>query len=185
MRVHLSAYLVVSVCLTGLQPTWAQVSRASQDPPGTIDGAKTPELISDETALAMFFRALNEPEQATEFEKKRSKALARSAGLTEADTDNLIRLSCKLNSEIAILDGKAAQIHAKRAIEAAAMGRTPSLPADPTSDDGRFLTSLTEDRKATIGRILLELHTTMSLNGADKFTEYLQTVKRKIKVIPD
>ena len=165
-------------------PAVAQISSAKADPPGTIDGGKTPELISDETALALLFRALNEPEQATDIQKQRSRALVRSAGLDETDTENLLRLARKFNSEIAILDGKAAQIHAKRSIEAAVAGR-PLSAVIPSSDEGRALTSLNQDRKNATGRILLELQTTMSLNGADAFGRYLQNLKRKIKVIPD
>ncbi|MGH9425982.1 MAG: hypothetical protein ACRD2L_06740, partial [Terriglobia bacterium] len=133
MKLHWLLCLVL--CLMLSQPTVAQINSAKADPPGTIDGAKTPELISDETALALLLRALNEPEQATELQKKRSRALARSAGLGEADTENLLRLARKFNGEIAIPDGKAAQIHAKRAIEAAVAGK-PSLPVNPSSDDG-------------------------------------------------
>jgi hypothetical protein len=165
-------------------PAVAQVSPAQADPPGTIDGAKTPELISDETALALLLKALYEPNEATDLQKQRSRALARSAGLDETDTENLLRLARKFNSEIAILDAKAAQIHTKRSIEAAAAGR-PLSAVIPSSDDGRALTSLNQDRKQATGRILLELQTTMSLNGADAFRGYLQTVKRKTKIIPD
>jgi len=182
MKLNWLLCLVLSPMLS--LPAVAQVSSAKVDPPGTIDGAKTPELIPDETALALLFRALNEPEQATDLQRQRSRALVRSAGLDEADTENLFRLARKFNSEIAILDGKAAQIHTKRSIDAAVAGR-PLLAVIPSSDDGRALTSLNQDRKQTTGRILLELQTTMSLNGASEFGRYLQNLKRKIKVIPD
>jgi len=182
MKLHWLLCFVL--CLMLSLPTVAQIRSAKADPPGTIDGTKSPELISDETALALLLRAMNEPEQATEPQKRRSRALARSAGLGEADTENLLRLARKFNGETAILDRKAAQIHARRAIEAAVAGRS-SLPVDPSSNDGRALTSLNEDRKQTKGRILLELQTTLSLNAVNEFTGYLQTVKRKIKVIPD
>lgn len=182
MKLHWLLCLVL--CLMLSQPTVAQISSAKADPPGTIDGAKTPELISDETALALLLRALNEPDQATEFEKKRSRALARSAGLGEPDTENLLRLARKFNSEVAVLDGKASQVHAKRAVQAAVAGR-PLLAVDPSSEDGKALSSLNEDRKQAIGSMLLELQLTTSLAGVNEFTEYLQTIKRKMKIFPD
>lgn len=182
MKLHWLLCLVLCPMLS--LPAVAQVSSAKADPPGTIDGATTPGLISDETALTLLFRALNEPEQATDLQKQRSRAIARSAGLDETDTEKLLTLARKFNSEIAILDGKAAQIHAKRSIGAAVAGR-PLSAVIPSSDDGRALASLNQDRKQATGRILLELQTTMSLNGANEFGRYLQTVKRKIKVIPD
>jgi len=182
MKLHWLLRIVLCPMLS--LPAVAQVSSAKADPPGTIDGAKTPELISDETALALLFRALNQPEQATDLQKQRSRALVRSAGLDETDTENLLRLARNFNSEIAILDGKAAQIHTKRSIEAAVAGR-PLSAVIPSSDDGRALTSLNQDRKQATGRMLLELQTTMSLHGVNEFSQYLQSMKRKIKVIPD
>lgn len=69
-------------------------------------------------------------------------------------------------------------------VEAAGAGR-PLLPVEPSSDDGRALRLLNEARHATIEKIISDLRVTLSLTGVEQFAKHLQTVKRKMKVIPD
>src|SRR5262245_48959152 len=51
------------------------------DPPGTIDGAKNPELIPDEVAYRLVLLAFAERENASEAEQARFRAKIAPAGL--------------------------------------------------------------------------------------------------------
>ncbi|MFN2454315.1 MAG: hypothetical protein ABR577_08855, partial [Pyrinomonadaceae bacterium] len=55
------------------------------DKPGTIDGAKNPEMIPDTLAYTLLFDLLSN--RHTEVEKGRAKAYIRQAGIEGADVD--------------------------------------------------------------------------------------------------
>jgi hypothetical protein len=71
------------------------------DPPGTIDGAKNPELIPDEVALRMIVLAVAEPPDATEEQKARAQAKLNPIGLSEEDTIALLALLGEFHSQAA------------------------------------------------------------------------------------
>jgi hypothetical protein len=54
-------------------------------PPGTIDGAKDPELIPDDVAYKMLFLSIMEPDNPTDAQKARQESKLRLIRFSDAD----------------------------------------------------------------------------------------------------
>ena len=70
----------------------ASAQSKTEDPPGTIDGAKNPELISDFKAYEVFFHSVVVADNAAEAEKLGAKDMFSRAQLSESDTVELMKV---------------------------------------------------------------------------------------------
>jgi len=68
------------------------LAQSNADPPGTIDGAKNPELISDFKAYEVFFHAVAVADNASQAEVLSAKNKFRRAHLSEADAAELLKI---------------------------------------------------------------------------------------------
>ncbi|MGI9065328.1 MAG: hypothetical protein ACR2HX_02845 [Pyrinomonadaceae bacterium] len=74
----------------------AHARASSQDPPGTIDGAVTPELIPDDVAYSLFFNFVGGRE--TEKAKNALKSYMQQVQLGDVDLEALISTSQEYGS---------------------------------------------------------------------------------------
>jgi hypothetical protein len=150
-----------------------QPSPAPQpDPPGTIDGAKTPELIPDEVAYRMLFLAVAEPEDATEEQKTRARAKIAAAQLTEEDTQAFLKLMADFHEETAAVVAENAKIRARNPFP------------DRQSTDWSILVGLRKRMEANVTNTIAALPARLSEDGQRKLQEHLLEVKRSIKRVP-
>lgn len=153
----------------GAQPVVAP----QPDPPGTIDGAKNPELIPDDTAYRLVFLAFSEPEDATDAQKARFRAKLTAAGLDEDDTE-AFRL---------ILGHMQTQLDDVRAQEDAVLAANP-MP-HPDSTGATKLTELSRQRDSYVAEAMSALPGRLSADGLGKFHDFILTQKRGMKLLPD
>jgi hypothetical protein len=149
-----------------------QLPAPQPDPPGTIDGAKNPELIPDEVAYRMLFLAVAEPEDATDEQKARARAKIAAAQLSEEDTQAFLRLMADFHKETAAVLAENAKIRA----------RNP-LP-DRQSTDWPILVGLRKRMEANVTNTIAALPARMSEDGQRKLQKHLLAVKQGIKRIP-
>ena len=112
-----------------VNPTAAPQEQNSTDPPGTIDGAKNPELIPDHVAYAILFRLLSD--RNTEEEKARVRVYIRQmvlrctgcgqrteenqhATLDDVDTEALVAVAEKFHQRAKALEKPAAEIKGRK-----------------------------------------------------------------------
>lgn len=143
------------------------------DPPGTIDGAKNPELIPDDTAYRLVFLAFSEPEKPTDAQKARFRAKLTAAGLDEDDTE-AFRL---------ILGHMQTQLDDVRAQENAVLAASPVPHPDSTS--AAKLADLSRQRDGYLAEAMSALPARLSASGAAKLHDFIQTQKRGMKLLPD
>jgi len=143
------------------------------DPPGTIDGAKNPELIPDEAAYQAVFLAFAEHENATEAEKVRFHAKIAAARLSNDDEQALF----------AILAAFRKQMEAVRAQVSAIMARNP-IP-HPNSVNYQELMDLTKQYKAVFAEAMSAVPARLSAEGVAKLDAHVKHEKRGMKYVPD
>lgn len=146
---------------------------APADPPGTIDGAKNPELIPNEVALRMIVLAVAEPADATEAQKGRALAKLSPIGLSKEDTIAFLGLLADFHSQAKALDEQSAQIYA----------RTP-IP-HPDSVDYEQLVDLGAQKNKVLNDTVAAIPARLSAEGLQKLAAFLPEAKKGIKIIPD
>lgn len=170
----LSPFLTSNRGFRGTQTQPAQPPpSAATDPPGTIDGAKNPELIPDDVAYRLVLLAVAEPEDATDAQKTRFRAKIAPAGLSEQDTEALRLILAALQKELDALNAQANQI----------LARDP-LPLAGTPDYQQ-LVDLSKQRQPVFAEAMSALPARLSVDGVAKLQTYVRSVKRGMKYLPE
>ena len=152
-----------------------RVSNTNPDPAGTVDGAKTPELIPDHTAYLLIFRAIAEPEDANEFQKARARAKIIRAGLDENDTLAFLNAVTGFQRQLEKLDAEAAKIYE----------RIPfPYPGHPNTSDWQKLVELDKKKELLITSTITLLSARLSAEGMRKLHAFVQEEKRGMKILP-
>jgi len=154
-------------------PAAAQPQTAQPDPPGTIDGAKNPELIPDDVAYRMVLLGIAEPENATDAQKARFQAKIASAGLNGDDTQALLGILGTFQSQLDALNAHTNLILASDPIPLAG---TP---------DYQKLVDLGKKREPVFTQAMSALPARLSADGAAKLLAYVQNQKRGMKYLPE
>ena len=145
---------------------------ATTDPPGTIDGAKNPELIPDDVAYRVLFLAVAEPENPTEEQLARARAKISRAQLSEEDTAAFLNAATQFKAQIDSLAAQAAEISKGIAF------------VDPSSVQGRQLSQLGKQQDQVLANTLGALQTGLSAEGLQRLQAHIQSIKRNMKVYP-
>jgi hypothetical protein len=146
---------------------------AVADPPGTIDGAKNPELIPDDVAYRLIFLAFAMPEDATAEQKARARGKINSIGFNDDDADAFLRLLAEFHKGLVPIDTEVAEIYR----------RSPIL--SPYSTDAARVRELGKQREKLVGDTIAALPARLSPEGVARLQAYLQQAKRGMKIIPD
>jgi len=146
---------------------------AAADPPGTIDGAKNPELIPDDVAYRLVFLGVAEPGDASDAQKARFRAKIASAGLNEEDTEAFRVILAALQKQLDALNAQAKLI----------LARDP-LPLAGTPDYQRLL-ELSKQRGPVFAEAMSALPARLSVDGGAKLAAYVQSEKRRMKYLPE
>jgi hypothetical protein len=144
-------------------------------PPGTIDGAKDPELIPDDVAYRLLFLAVAEPDHPTPEQSARARAKLRAAQLSEDDLKNII---------LAIASDYK---RARDALDAQAQNLQLQFPLahlNPRSVEGHELAQLAKKRDQLALDAVASLQNRLSSEGFRSLKRHIETVKRHIKLIP-
>jgi hypothetical protein len=158
----------------GAQTQPAQGSTpAVADPPGTIDGAKNPELIPDDVAYRLIFIAFAEAEDATAEQKARALGKINPIGFSSDDADAFLRLMGQFYTGMAAIEAQLTQIYQ----------RSPIL--SPYSTDAATVRDLANQREKLIADTIAALPARLSSEGVAQLQAYLQQAKGGMKIIPD
>jgi hypothetical protein len=147
--------------------------QARTDPPGTIDGAKNPELIPDDVAYRAVLLGIAERENATDQEKARFEAKIASAGLSADDKLALLVILAAFQKQMDALNAQISEV----------LQRDP-VPLAGTPDYQQ-LVDLTKDREPIFVEALSAIPARLGAEGAAKFQAYIQNQKRNMKYLPD
>lgn len=150
-----------------------QASPARADPPGTIDGAKNPELIPDEVAYRLVLLALAEPENPTDAQRARFQTRIASAKLSEEDSKAFLPILGTFQKQLDALNARADQIRARNPIPLAG---TP---------DYQSLVDLSKQREPVFVEAMSGVPARLSAEGYAKLQTYIQNAKRGMKYLPD
>jgi len=150
-----------------------QTTAVKPDPPGTIDGAKNPELIPDEVALRMIVLAVAEPTNATEEQKERARAKIASIGLSDEDAAAFLALLAQFQDEVDAVDKQVVEIYQ----------RTP-IP-DPASTVYKELVDLGKQKDQLANDAVAAIPAKLSEDGLAKLGAFLPQAKKGMKIIPD
>lgn len=150
-----------------------QAPVGSPDPPGTIDGAKNPELIPDEVALRMIVLAVAEPANATEEQKERARAKLNPIGLNEEDVAAFLNLLAEFRTQADALDKQVAEIRVRAPIP------------HPASVEYRQLVELGRQKHQLVTDCVAALPARLSEDGLTKLSVHLPQAKRGMKIVPD
>jgi len=155
------------------QAATAPASAPQPDPPGTVDGAKNPELIPDEAAYRVVFLALAEHENATDAEKARFHTKIAAARLGSDDEQALFTVLAAFRK----------QMDALRVQVSAIMARDP-MP-HPNSVDYQQLLGLTKQYKAVFAEAMSAVPARLSAEGVARLDAHVKREKRRMKYVPD
>ncbi len=142
------------------------------DPPGTIDGAKNPELIPDEVAYRVMLLSLAEPQNPTEAQRARARAKLGRAELSADDEALLLNTSTQYKAQIDNLATQAAQISEGIAF------------VHPDSVQGRQLSELGKRQERALVDALAILQNGLSVEGSQKLQVHVRNIKHKMKMYP-
>jgi len=142
-------------------------------PPGTIDGAKNPELIPDEVAYRLVLLALAEPENPTDAQRARFQAKIAPAKLSEDDSEAFLLILGTFQKQLDALNAQASQIRARNPIPLAG---TPDYPS---------LVDLSKQSEPVFAEAMSAVPARLSAEGYAKFQTYIQNAKRGMKYLPD
>ncbi len=159
--------------LVTLVPVEQPLVNNKTDPPGTIDGAKNPELIPDEVAWKMLFLAMAELITATDEQKARARGKLAQALLPDDDTDAFILLMGQFHEGITAMDSERLQIRARNPFP------------DAASTDYSRLVELARQRKQLIADTINALPARLSEEGMKNLQSHLQRQKRGMKYLPE
>lgn len=152
--------------------TLDQGGAIAPDPPGTIDGAKDPELIPDDVALRMIVLAVAEPTDATEEMKERAQAKLNPIGLSEDDTAAFLGLLAEYQTQVDALDKQVSDIYVRAPIP------------DPASTDYKQLLELGKQKYQLTSDAVAAIPVKLSEDGLLRLQAYLPQAKKGIKIIP-
>jgi hypothetical protein len=136
----------------------------SPDPDGTIDGAKNPELISDEIAWRMFLLSNAESQTPTAEEVHRQLVKLSVIHLPNADRDFMINQLAKFHTNVTTLD---------RAITSSA---SANLGLDVQAGQ--------DARRQLFASVRSQIMSGISAEGTKAMNEHIQNIKRNIKIYP-
>lgn len=137
-------------------------------PPGTIDGAKNPELIPDVVAYRLFFVAVATPPGPTADQQRRQTAKLARIGLTQADSQILISTLTTFYTQYPDF--------IKRENAAADQARAAGLPIDVKASGAR--------RDALVQSTLAGLKSALTPTGVEALEAHVQQEKAGIKIVP-
>jgi hypothetical protein len=143
----------------------AVLPAAPQDPPGTIDGAKNPELIPDHTAYALLFNFFASRDES---ERGKLAAYCRQNLLGEENLNGLLTAARFYQQQVAALDAQAQAIR----------------DAEPLSSAAPKLASLQARRDAVVAKVMEKLPQFVGPRGAAALRSHMERVKAHIKIIP-
>lgn len=125
------------------------------DPPGTIDGSVTPDLIPDNTAYTLFLRAIAESSSPTEAQRVRQKAKLAPIGLSADDYAVITTITGKLFDRLMA-------INAARSLHSA---------------------STDSEEKATQDTVNA-LNSSLSPDGLKRLEAHIKAEKKRMKLYP-
>ena len=160
--------LFFSICFAQHQHVHPLSSANGQNnlPPGTIDGALTPQLISDAVAYRLFLNAACEQPQSKLDEKGRQRAMLSRARLTEAEITAVASILAGYHRQIADVE---------RAWNSAV--------ADPKVASSAAQ-NFSAQRDALVTATKASLALQLSLGGMHRLDQLIQSEKRNMKVVP-
>lgn len=172
---------------TAARTTKQQPTKTTVDPAGTINGALTPEKISDHVAYSLLFDLI--AGRQTEAEKNRIRSYIRqvglgkqsckncsSTGVGDADIDTLIVAAEEYRQQISVLDAQAAAINI----------RSHTSRAPLSISQVAQLKQLESRREAIVNNIAASLADRLSVEGTAKLRQIVsERVKRNTKIFPD
>lgn len=161
-----------SLAQTATAPQAERLPAPNPDPPGTIDGAKNPELIPDDNAWRMVFLGIAEPENATDEQKARAQAKIARIALSEEDAEAFLRLLAQFQTKLDSLTAQILEIDK----------RSPIL--HPLSTDADKMGEIMKQTHQLYADTIAALPAKLSPEGLGKLRAYMQETKRTMKVIP-
>ena len=171
----IAGVLIFNTAAVPQTETIAPVQQAvpiTSDPPGTIDGAKNPELIPDEVALRMIVLAVAEPVDATEQMRERARAKLNPIGLSEDDTAAFLGLLADYQTQIDALDKQVADIYVRAPIP------------NTASTDYKQLLELGNQKDRLTNNAVSAIPAKLSQGGFTKLLAFLPEAKKGMKVTP-
>jgi hypothetical protein len=141
-------------------------------PPGTIDGAKNPELIPDDVAYKMLFLSLMEPENPSDAQKARQEAKLRMIGLSDNDKAGFLAKLGDFRDRLSDLGGRTQEI----------LKVTPKPARD--SADWQELSDIEQQTNTVVTDTVEALNAGLSQEGFGKFQAGMLEFKRTIKAFP-
>lgn len=136
-----------------------------EDPPGTIDGAMNPELISDFKAYEVFFHSVAVSEIESEVKKAEAKSKFRRAKLDDKDTVALMKILGEFYSDRSNLNVRLNQLRSGGASE------------------DEFV-KLDKEANELINSTQAKLSKRLGKEGTDKIHAHVMGLKTKIKLLP-
>jgi hypothetical protein len=143
------------------------LAQSNEDPTGTIDGAKNPELISDYKAYEVFFHSVAVADYATESQKLDAQDKFRNAQLSDEDTAKLFKIL-----------GGFYQTRLTIASQADEFSKTG------TKNMGDELAKLNEQMTSVVSSSQQAIQSQLSSEGAAKLHQHILGLKKKIKILP-
>jgi len=143
------------------------------DPPGTIDGAKNPEMMPDEVAYGLVFLAVAEPMQSTPEQEARPRAKIGRAGMSKLDTEAFLHTVNEYKNKLDALGAQVDEVY-----------RRNPFP-HPASTDWQKLADLDRQRQQLTAGTVSALPARLSSDGMRKLYDYLQQAKQGMKIIPE
>jgi hypothetical protein len=136
-----------------------------QDPPGTIDGAKNPELIPDATAYALLFNFFAGRDES---ERGKLAAYCRQNMLGDGNLNGLLTAARFYRRQVADLDAQAQAIR----------------DSEPLAVAAPKLASLQARREAVVTSVIEKLPQFVGPQGAAAVRSHIERVKARMKIVP-
>jgi hypothetical protein len=157
-----------NIAKTVVSPAQQQPTSAiNDDPPGTIDGAKSPELIPDDVAYGLFFRFLSDRQSVNE--KKSMDAYFKKSVLNGVNVDALLALGDEFKRRVALVD---AQAQAYR-------------DQHPARSNEEAMLGFREQYKAITADLTASLPNRIGADWAEKVRQHInEHVKLHVKIVP-
>jgi hypothetical protein len=139
---------------------------SSQDPPGTIDGAVTPQLIPDTTAYTLFFNFFADRKEA---ERGKLRSYCKHSALADVNLDGLLTAARFYKQQVADVDAQAEAV------------RNGEPPASAVAK----LENLRKMREAIVARVMSKLPQFVGVSGAAAVRRHIEErIKPHTKIIP-
>jgi hypothetical protein len=137
-------------------------------PVGMIDGGKTPEKIPTEVAHEIFLRIASCSDSDPELYRQKCKLVHRAPGLSDEDAKLIPGHLLGVHDQLVAMDE---EIHGLRHVTA-------------TNSQSR-LDALLDQRRSLIKAKVTSLRQKFSVEGQRKFDAYIESMKAKIRFVPD